>query len=130
MNAGHPFPLKGRYYAMLFIHFEPTGHPLTHNESGYFLRHHDTRKDTKNVDVDREYQENTKKGFGGQSAGGGSLPPYIQRESPEEFNWRQTHPQGWSPVRRYDRICLEIVSFVYSKVSSLTCARLLVRLCR
>ena len=34
--AGHPFPLKGRYYAMIFIHFEPTGHSLGRNETGYF----------------------------------------------------------------------------------------------
>jgi hypothetical protein len=28
---GHPFPLKGRYYANIFIHFEPTGLSLCHN---------------------------------------------------------------------------------------------------
>jgi hypothetical protein len=25
---GRPFPLKGRYFANIFIHFEPTGRPL------------------------------------------------------------------------------------------------------
>jgi len=28
---GRPFPLKRRYYANIFIHFEPTGHSLCHN---------------------------------------------------------------------------------------------------
>jgi prolyl 4-hydroxylase len=27
---GRPFPLKGRYYANLFVHFEPLGHTLRH----------------------------------------------------------------------------------------------------
>merc|ERR1712038_499727 len=27
---GRPFPLKGRYFANIFIHFEPTGHTLRH----------------------------------------------------------------------------------------------------
>merc|ERR1712038_1549420 len=27
---GRPFPLKGRYFANVFIHFEPTGHTLRH----------------------------------------------------------------------------------------------------
>jgi prolyl 4-hydroxylase len=29
---GRPFPLKGRYYANLFVHFEPLGHTLRHAE--------------------------------------------------------------------------------------------------
>jgi hypothetical protein len=29
---GRPFPLKGRYYANIFIHFEPTGQHLRDNE--------------------------------------------------------------------------------------------------
>ena len=28
---GRPFPLKGRYFANIFIHFEPVGHTLRHN---------------------------------------------------------------------------------------------------
>ena len=28
---GRPFPLKGRYMANIFVHFEPTGHSLRHN---------------------------------------------------------------------------------------------------
>merc|ERR1712176_316246 len=28
---GRPYPLKGRFYANLFIHFEPIGHSLRHH---------------------------------------------------------------------------------------------------
>lgn len=28
---GRPFPLKGKYFANIFIHFEPTGRPLYHD---------------------------------------------------------------------------------------------------
>jgi uncharacterized membrane protein YobD (UPF0266 family) len=31
-TQGRPFPLKGRYYANIFINFEPTGQHENHNE--------------------------------------------------------------------------------------------------
>jgi prolyl 4-hydroxylase len=84
---GHPFPLKGNYQAMIFLHFEPTGHPLVYD---------DKRSGFKRID--QEYRQSVKEGVGGQSsASNGSLPPYIQRSSPEEAHWRQMHPQGWNP---------------------------------
>ena len=47
LPSGHPFPLKGRFQALIFIHFEPTGHPLGKDESGYYyLRHeHEEEED-------------------------------------------------------------------------------------
>ena len=91
---GRPFPLKGRYYAMLFIHFEPTGHSLRHGAA-----------DGNDIDVDKQYREASKNNVGGQSAHTDTLPPYIIRESPEEIHWRQLHPQGWekpefNPLKR------------------------------
>jgi prolyl 4-hydroxylase len=83
---GRPFPLKGRYYAMIFIHFEPTGHSL---------RHYGENPET---DVDNQYKQASKDGVGGQSASSSGLPPYINRESPEEANWRKLHPEGWEAV--------------------------------
>lgn len=81
---GRPFPLKGRYYAMLFIHFEPTGHSLRHNAA------------FPEGNLDRQYRQATEDGVGGQSAdAGGNLPPYIRRESPEEEHWRMLNPNGW-----------------------------------
>lgn len=29
---GRPYPLKGRYYANIFVHFEPLGHCLRHSD--------------------------------------------------------------------------------------------------
>jgi len=80
---GRPFPLKGRHYAMLFIHFEPTGHPLNHDIEAI-------------NDVNKQYKQALKDNQGGQSASLETLPPYILRESPEESHWRQLHPGGWN----------------------------------
>jgi prolyl 4-hydroxylase len=92
---GHPFPLKGRYYALLFIHFEPTGRSITKNATGY--HYDDTIKE-----IDLRYKKNIQQGVGGQSSSGdGSLPPYITRQSPEEENWRRAHPGGWEPPPEY-----------------------------
>jgi prolyl 4-hydroxylase len=62
---GRPFPLKGRYYANIFIHFEPTGRKLSHHSDDY-----------KN-DLDD------------------FLPPYILPNSPEVENWISRNPHGW-----------------------------------
>ena len=61
---GRPFPLKGRYYANIFIHFQPTGKLLHERETP--------------VATD---------------AGDDGLPIYILRGSPEEDHWLQQHPQ-------------------------------------
>jgi prolyl 4-hydroxylase len=90
---GHPFPLKGRFYALIFIHFEPTGNSLMHNESGYYYA-----STSSSTDVDRQYRDSVKLGMGGASANDqGDIPPYLNRFSPEEENWRELHPEGWTP---------------------------------
>jgi prolyl 4-hydroxylase len=90
---GRPFPLKGRHYAMLFIHFEPTGHSLKHDIDG------------SSISVDDQYKQAAKENQGGQSASYDTLPPYIIRESPEEIHWKSQHPEGWhipefNPLKR------------------------------
>lgn len=80
---GRPFPLKGRHYSMLFIHFEPTGHSLRHNA------------DAGIKDVELQYKQAAEDSKGGQSASHDTLPPYIIRESPEEIHWKELHPEGW-----------------------------------
>jgi prolyl 4-hydroxylase len=62
---GRPFPLKGRHYANIFIHFEPTGRPLA-DHSGAYL--------------------DTLDNF---------LPPYLVPGTPEIENWTRGHPGGW-----------------------------------
>lgn len=103
---GHPFPLKGRYYASIFIHFEPSGREYHQERDGHFRLkgnegHHKEKWDAQKVmDADKEYQEHIQAGLGGPSASLrlGQLPPYILAGSPAEEQWRQLHPEGWSPV--------------------------------
>lgn len=78
---GRPFPLKGKFYAMLFIHFEPTG------KTPLFQK----------VGVDEQYRQAVQDGVGGQSSSeqNSVLPPYIRRFSPEEEHWQRENPNGW-----------------------------------
>jgi hypothetical protein len=62
---GRPFPLKGRYYANIFIHFEPTGRPLNFENYDYV------------EDLDEFF------------------PPYLQPNSPWASEWRRRNPTGW-----------------------------------
>jgi prolyl 4-hydroxylase len=60
-----PFPLKGKYFANIFIHFEPTGRKLG-DTSMRFLD-----------ELDDFY------------------PPYLLKGSPELSNWKSRNPGGW-----------------------------------
>ena len=60
-----PFPLKGNFYANIFIHFEPTGRPLGDKTDKYL----DTFDDF--------------------------YPPYLVHGSPEEPFWATDNPDGW-----------------------------------
>ena len=60
-----PFAMKGRYYANIFIHFEPTGRPL-HAEGN---------------DWERSLDE--------------FLPPYLLPNSPWVKEWTRRNPSGW-----------------------------------
>lgn len=62
---GRPFALKGRFYANIFIHFEPTGRKLSHHAEDYIEELDDF------------------------------LPPYIVPGSPEVANWKLSNPHGW-----------------------------------
>lgn len=77
---GHPFPLKGRFYASLFIHFEPSGREYKEQNGRFYLR--DAGSTTKMAlqDIDNQYREAVKAGLGGQSASLDGLPPYIKRK--------------------------------------------------
>lgn len=90
---GRPFPLKGRYYANIFIHFEPVGHTLRHEKG---LAQNDGK------DVHEKYREAVARGVGGHEVdqGESDLPPYIIPGSPEEANWRARHPNNKRSVQR------------------------------
>jgi prolyl 4-hydroxylase len=62
---GRPFPMKGRFFANIFIHFEPTGRPLSDTTDAYL----DTLDDF--------------------------LPPYILPGSPDAEYWSMKNPHGW-----------------------------------
>lgn len=80
---GRPFELKGRYMANIFIHFEPTGHTLRHNQK------------VEHSDVHKKYKESVARGHGGHEAADDSgLPPYIIPGTPEEANWKRFHPNN------------------------------------
>lgn len=84
---GRPFPLKGRYMANLFVHFEPIGHSLRHNaEQGRGLD-----------DAHNKYRDSLARGHGGHEneMAENGLPPYVIPGTPEERHWRQTHPGGF-----------------------------------
>jgi prolyl 4-hydroxylase len=83
---GRPFPLKGRYYANIFIHYEPVGHTLRHNQN--------LERDAR--DVQEKYRDAVSRGVGGHEVdqGNSGLPIYIIPGTPEEVNWRRNHPSG------------------------------------
>lgn len=85
---GRPFPLKGRYYANVFIHFEPTGHSLKHH--GIDFGSHD---------VDAKYAKDVKKGISGHENDHHGLPVYVLENSPEEKHWLMEHPDKWQPTK-------------------------------
>jgi len=77
---GRPFPLKGRLYANIFVHFEPTGHSLRHSA-------HEAA-------AEAALGAQDKMGIAGGHEGEASdgLPSYISRGSLEEDRWHRAHP--------------------------------------
>jgi prolyl 4-hydroxylase len=83
---GRPFPLKGRFMANIFIHFEPVGHSLRHNA-----------KESGGGDMNKKYKDALQRGSGGHET---DLPPYVIPGSKEEAHWRQQHPGGIKSGRK------------------------------
>ena len=93
---GRPFPMKGRFMANLFVHFEPTGHSL---------KHHDIVHDR--TGSSQQYRESVERGAGGHEGqnsanyelGDGNedasdgpdadLPIYMMPNSPEVKHYRK-----------------------------------------
>jgi len=76
---GRPFPMRGRHYANIFVHFEPMGVFRREN-------HEDL-----NIDVvaHEDSMVSLKKG----------LPPYVVPGTPWEKQWNEQHPDGWELLR-------------------------------
>lgn len=77
---GRPFPLKGRLYANIFVHFEPTGHSLRHEAHEAAAEAAQGARDMTGVSGGHE----------GEASDG--LPSYIVRGSKEEDRWFRSHP--------------------------------------
>lgn len=87
---GRPFPLKGRYYANIFIHFEPVGHSLRHN----------SKMDPTLADVNEEYRKSLANGKGGhENHDNDGLPYYVIDGTEEAANWRRQHGKSWKPSK-------------------------------
>lgn len=86
---GRPFPLKGRYYANVFIHFEPTGHSIRHNAK--IAGEKNNGDGNGNGD---QYKDAVSKGQGGHENGMDGLPSYILDHTEEADKWRRAHPSG------------------------------------
>mmetsp|Transcript_5236 Transcript_5236/g.7561 ORF Transcript_5236/g.7561 Transcript_5236/m.7561 type:complete len:435 (+) Transcript_5236:120-1424(+) len=72
---GRPFPMKGRYFANIFVHFEPIGTFRRENHEDF--------------DQDMEYHEDSLESL---SQG---LPPYILPRNTWADRWRENNPDGW-----------------------------------
>ena len=83
---GRPFPMKGRFMANIFVHFEPTGHSLRHNIK--------LEEEAAGGDVAAKYRKAAEQRIGGHESDNSGLPPYIKEGSPEADHWRLLHPNG------------------------------------
>ena len=79
---GRPFPLKGKYYANIFVHFEPVGHSLRHGA------------ESPDGDVTSQYRRAAAAGTGGHEHDAG-LPPYVVEDTEEAERYHRMHPSGW-----------------------------------
>ncbi|KAL3810428.1 hypothetical protein ACHAXA_005636 [Cyclostephanos tholiformis] len=99
---GRPYPLKGRYYANLFVHFEPLGHALLHHEE-----RGDEARDDDEESLEQLYQRAWKKlktkcvdddecraRVDLNVVANTRVPHYILPGSEEEGRWLQTHTKA------------------------------------
>jgi prolyl 4-hydroxylase len=81
---GRPFPMKGRFYANIFIHFEPVGHSLRHNVKVDALENEGS--------LQEKYRKSIELGHGGHE--NSQLPVYILPDTPAAQSWIASHPGG------------------------------------
>ncbi|KAL7536960.1 hypothetical protein ACHAWF_005612 [Thalassiosira exigua] len=99
---GRPFPLKGRYYANVFIHFEPLGHTLEYEEENAEdeetlerLYQRAWKKLQAKCADDEECEQRVDLNVESQ------VPYYIVPGSEEERRWIQTHPRSKADVTTF-----------------------------
>ena len=87
---GRPFPMKGRFYANIFIHFEPTGHSLRHTAKLEGIK----------TDVTKQYKESVVNKQGGHEHHEDGLPSYIKAGSDEASKWKRSHPSNQRSAKK------------------------------
>lgn len=71
-----PYPFNGKYYANLFVHFEPLYSPPPNI----------MKINNNNINVQKnDWDDNN-----------GFYPPYMIPDSPESYFWKERNPLGWS----------------------------------
>jgi prolyl 4-hydroxylase len=116
---GRPFPLKGRFFANIFIHFEPVGHTLRHTDNN---NKPSTTMHLMEETPDARYRQSVEMGHGGHenmgtgvdslldqedhnidtappvydSKTGRRLPPYVVAGSPQADAWLRENQDGWT----------------------------------
>jgi hypothetical protein len=83
--------LKGRFYANIFLHFEPHGHTERHN----------AKSEAEAAKAKREYLEALENPAPKLETS--DLPDYIERGSEEEAKWRQDYIYQVEPVEKLVR---------------------------
>jgi hypothetical protein len=78
--------LKGRFYANVFLHFEPHGHTERHN----------AKSEPEGERAKREYLDALENPPPKIKAG--DLPDYIEHGSKEEEKWRQNYVYKVDPI--------------------------------
>lgn len=87
---GRPFPLKGRYYANIFIHFEPVGHTLRHHAKA-------------GVDAADTSSTKRRKARVAGHESHSRLPSYIKPDTEEAQLWEQSHGgKKWAPTKKQE----------------------------
>lgn len=102
---GRPFPLKGRYYANIFLHFEPRGHTERFND-----------RETRDASLrakERYVHALAKPSSPSQKY---DIPDYIQAGSVQEKKWKQEYIfQAVEPVREnclvWQTNCLSLTKY-------------------
>jgi prolyl 4-hydroxylase len=82
---GRPFALKGRYYANIFVHFEPFGYTTRHVEKGSYGA---TLDDEELEDLENVYKA-AEEEFDEEVDGEYNTPDYVHEE--KEAAWRQAY---------------------------------------
>lgn len=99
---GRPFPLKGRHYANIFVHFEPKGYTQRFYQSfaGDSESYQPAKRQYRTIKKNKDKNISTNKKY--------ELPLYIEQGGIEETLWKGGRTAGRVKVNHYS-----FVMFMY-----------------